>query len=89
MLHANGLDPEVRAYVRNSPGAERLIERSARRALALLAQASDGRRVDLHVVCGGGRHRSVAVAEDLADLLRAAGYGVETEHLHIDRPILP
>ncbi|GGU39283.1 RapZ C-terminal domain-containing protein [Streptomyces violascens] len=89
MLHSTGLDPEVRAYIRNSPGAERLIERTTRRALALLAQAGDGRRVDLHVVCGGGRHRSVAVAEDLADLLRAAGYGVETEHLHIDRPILP
>lgn len=37
----------------------------------------------------GGRHRSVAVAEELADRLRDADVGVETEHRHIDRPILP
>lgn len=59
MLHSNGLDPEVRDYVLSSPGAEHLIDRATRRALALLQQATDGRRVDLHVVCGGGRHRSV------------------------------
>lgn len=88
MLHSTGLDPEVRAYVLSSPGAERLIDRSTRRALALLGQARAGRRVDLHVVCGGGRHRSVAVAEEVAERLRAAGYGVETEHPHISRPIL-
>ncbi|MFG2142602.1 hypothetical protein ACGFRG_00125 [Streptomyces sp. NPDC048696] len=40
-------------------------------------------------MCGGGRHRSVAVAEEVAKRLRAAGIGVETEHRHIDRPILP
>ncbi|MCX4826584.1 hypothetical protein OG883_43890 [Streptomyces sp. NBC_01142] len=89
MLHSTGLDPEVRAYVLSSPGAERLIERSTRRALTLLGQSTDGRRVDLHVLCGGGRHRSVAVAEEVADRLRTAGYGVETEHPHITRPILP
>ncbi|MDX2915699.1 MULTISPECIES: RapZ C-terminal domain-containing protein [Streptomyces] len=88
MLHSTGLDPEVRAYVLSSPGAERLIDRSTRRALALLGQARAGRRVDLHVVCGGGRHRSVAVAEEVAERLRAAGYGVETDHPHIARPIL-
>ncbi|MEV6547958.1 RNase adapter RapZ [Streptomyces sp. NPDC051597] len=88
MLHSNGLDPEVRAYVLGTPGAERLIERSTRRALALLQQATDGRRVDIHVVCGGGRHRSVAVAEEVAERLRAAGVGVEVEHRHISQPIL-
>jgi RNase adaptor protein for sRNA GlmZ degradation len=45
-------------------------------------------RVDVHVVCGGGRHRSVAVAEEIAVYLRAAGIGCEVEHRHIDRPIL-
>ncbi|MER5503146.1 MULTISPECIES: hypothetical protein [unclassified Streptomyces] len=59
MLHSNGLDPEVAAYVLNTPGADRLVERSTWRALALLEQSTDGRRVDLHVVCGGGRHRAV------------------------------
>ncbi|KAB2587732.1 RapZ C-terminal domain-containing protein [Streptomyces arboris] len=36
----------------------------------------------------GGRHRSVVVAEELAARLQAAGIGAETEHRHIDRPIL-
>ncbi|MFI5864596.1 hypothetical protein [Streptomyces sp. NPDC051546] len=87
MLHSNGLDPHVRAYVLATPGADRIIERSFRRCVALLALPS-WRRVDVHVLCGGGRHRSVVVAEELATLLRAFGIGVETEHRHIDRPIL-
>ncbi|MFB6772819.1 hypothetical protein [Streptomyces sp. NPDC056337] len=45
-----------------------------------------GRAFD--VVCGGGRHRSVAVAEEIAVHLRAAGIGCEVEHRHIHRPIL-
>ncbi|WP_394427424.1 RapZ C-terminal domain-containing protein [Streptomyces sp. SGAir0957] len=31
-----------------------------------------GDRVDIHVLCGGGRHRSVAVAEELATRLAHA-----------------
>lgn len=87
MLHSTGLDPRVRDYVLATTGADRLIERSLNRALALLA-VPDHLRVDIHVLCGGGRHRSVAVAEEIAARLRAVGYGVETEHRHIDRPIL-
>ncbi|MGW3387327.1 RapZ C-terminal domain-containing protein [Streptomyces cinereoruber] len=87
MLRANGLDPDVRAYVLATPGADRLIERSLSRAKALL-ELPDLPRVDIHVLCGGGRHRSVVIAEELATLLRACGYGVETEHRHIDLPIL-
>ncbi|MET7489845.1 RNase adapter RapZ [Streptomyces sp. NPDC005538] len=87
MLQANGLDPHVRAYVLATPGADRLIERSFNRALVLLA-LPDPLRVDIHVLCGGGRHRSVVVAEELAALIRAVGYGVKTEHRHIDRPVL-
>jgi hypothetical protein len=88
MLHSTGLDTQVRDYLLRTPGAEQLIERSLRRALALLALPGDGRRLDIHVLCAGGRHRSVAVAEELAARLRRAGYAVETEHLHIERPIL-
>lgn len=79
--------PHVRDYVLAAPGADRLVERSFNRALALLA-LPDPHRVDVHVLCSGGRHRSVVVAEELADLNRAVGYGVGTEHRHIDLPIL-
>lgn len=35
------------------------------------------------VVCYGGTHRSVAVAELVADHLRSEGHGVEVEHLSL------
>ncbi|MER6640976.1 hypothetical protein ABT285_36280 [Streptomyces microflavus] len=34
------------------------------------------------------RKSSVVVAEELAARLQAAGIGVETEHRHVDRPVL-
>jgi UPF0042 nucleotide-binding protein len=88
MLRSTGLDPFVRDYVLATPGALRLIERGLHRALVLLALDDHHRRTDIHVLCRGGLHRSVVVAEELASGLRTAGYGVETEHRHIERPVL-
>ena len=97
MLRSNGLDPLVRRYVMDTPGARDLVRTHAEQALILLAPANHerwstrnrNRRVDIHVMCGGGRHRSVAIAEEIATYLRAAGTGVEVDHRHIDRPITP
>ncbi|WP_331733110.1 hypothetical protein OG495_37170 (plasmid) [Streptomyces longwoodensis] len=96
MLHSTGLDPEVRRYVMATPGARELVARSAEQVRILLQRDNlrqwtggpQQYRVDVHVVCGGGRHRSVAVAEEIAVHLRAAGIGCAVEHRHIDRPIL-
>ncbi|MFF9691233.1 hypothetical protein [Streptomyces sp. NPDC014623] len=96
MLHSNGLDPEVRRYVMATPGAKELVAQSAEKVRILLQRDNlrqwtggpQQYRVDVHVVCGGGRHRSVAVAEEIAVHLRAAGIGCEVEHRHIERPIL-
>ncbi|CAL9671662.1 RapZ C-terminal domain-containing protein [Streptomyces sp. enrichment culture] len=96
MLHSNGLDPEVRRYVMATPGAKELVAQSAEKVRILLQRDNlrqwtggpQQRRVDVHVVCGGGRHRSVAVAEEIAVHLRAAGIGCEVEHRQINRPIL-
>ncbi|MEV7897921.1 RNase adapter RapZ, partial [Streptomyces cyaneofuscatus] len=88
MLHATGLDPHVQAYVRATPGFERIVQHGLDNALALLDLPGRRFRVDVHVTCGGGRHRSVVVAEELAARLQAAGIGAETEHRHIDRPVL-
>jgi UPF0042 nucleotide-binding protein len=35
--------------------------------------------------CTGGRHRSVAVAEELADRLRGRGVAVRTSHRDVAR----
>ncbi|WTK42294.1 hypothetical protein OG610_39025 (plasmid) [Streptomyces anulatus] len=92
MIHSNGMVGEVRDYVLATPGASRLVERSVEQLLALLdvppRSGEQPLRVDVHVVCGGGRHRSVAVAEAIGARARAAGVGCEVEHLHVERPIL-
>lgn len=95
MLHSNGLDPEVRRYVMATEGAKDLVAENAEKVRILLQRDNLRQwagpqlyRVDVHVVCGGGRHRSVAVAEEIAVHLRAAGIGCEVEHRHIERPTL-
>ncbi|MFD7341880.1 hypothetical protein ACFV98_38820 [Streptomyces violascens] len=92
MLHSTGLDPEVRHYVMSTHGADQLVDRSVQRALALLRLPAPSRgqlhRVDVHVLCGGGRHRSVVLAEEISTQLQAVGIGCEVEHRHIDRPVL-
>jgi len=47
--------------------------------------AAEGRyRIALAVGCTGGRHRSVAMAEQLLATLRDSGYSVTLEHRHFD-----
>ena len=46
---------------------------------------SEGRyRVSIAVGCTGGRHRSVAFAEELAQALKQADYPTSLSHRHID-----
>ncbi|MEU4178011.1 RNase adapter RapZ [Streptomyces sp. NPDC026589] len=86
----------VRRYVMATPGAKELVAQSTEKVRILLTRDNlrqwtggpQQYRVDVHVVCGGSRHRSVAVAEEIAVHRRAAGIGGEVEHRHIERPIL-
>lgn len=75
--------------------ARRLVRQGAEQVVRLLRADCLGtwaggqrHRVDVHVVCEGGKYQSVAAAEEMAAYLRAAGVGCETEHHHIDRPLL-
>ncbi|MBL7632139.1 RNase adapter RapZ [Frankia sp. CN6] len=82
-----GRDPQVRDYVLDQPGAKEFIERYA----DLLRLVGDGylregkRYLTLAVGCTGGRHRSVAVAEELAARLAATGVGVQIVHRDLGR----
>lgn len=88
MIHATGLDPKVRDHVLNTPGAREIIEDLVGRILAAYTwTGATSRRVDVLIICMGGRHRSVAVAEAVADRLRTLGHGTEVEHRDIDKPI--
>lgn len=86
-----GLHPDVREHVMHTPGIEQLVASTVAQVAALLESAGDPQfmRVDVAVGCVGGRHRSVAVAEELASRLEMAGVGVQVLHRDIDKPLLP
>jgi UPF0042 nucleotide-binding protein len=82
-----GLDPEVSAYVRAQPGAAEFLERY-RELLRIVAEGyrREGKRyVTLAVGCTGGKHRSVAMAEQLAQQLRADGVDSTVVHRDMGR----
>ncbi|WP_406314570.1 hypothetical protein OHA77_39800 [Streptosporangium sp. NBC_01639] len=90
MIQLTGLDAEVRAYVLDTPGALRIVGETADQLRTLVEHWGNptSRIVHASVFCKGGRHRSVAVAEEVATWLRAAGYGVEVDHLDITKPVV-
>jgi UPF0042 nucleotide-binding protein len=80
----SGLDPDVRTYVLTAPGAAELLERYEG-VLEVITRGylHEGKRwVTLAVGCTGGKHRSVAMAEELGRRLRDSG--VDTQVVHRD-----
>ncbi|MFH8410683.1 hypothetical protein ACH4FX_38820 [Streptomyces sp. NPDC018019] len=90
MRYRTGLDDDVREHVLATPGAAGIAEKIAESAKAVFFDYAGPRRrlVKVTVACRGGRHRSVAIAEQAAEYLRTAGVGVETDHRHINRPVI-
>jgi RNase adaptor protein for sRNA GlmZ degradation len=88
MRYLTGFDPAVRQHVLTTPGAGNVIANTVMFVRDLLADTADAMRVDLAVGCVGGRHRSVALAEEIAAQLRAHGVGVEVEHRDVAKPVI-
>lgn len=83
----NGRDPDVSAYVLSQPGAGTFLEQYLP-VLQTVAQGylSEGKRfMQVAVGCTGGKHRSVAMTEAIAGLMRQAGYDVRTAHRDLGR----
>jgi len=82
-----GLDAEVRDYVLGSSGTEEYLER----LFALLdflfpRYAAEGKaHLTIGVGCTGGRHRSVAIAEAIADRYQKQGYYTVARHRDVAR----
>lgn len=82
-----GRDQQVSDYVLNQPGAREFIDHY----LELLGIIGDGyeregkRYVTLAVGCTGGKHRSVAVAEEIGRLLTGQGRTVTVTHRDLGR----
>src|SRR6056297_2696139 len=84
----DGRDPAVAARVRADPLYEAFMSRLADLALLLLpAYGREGKAYYcIALGCSGGRHRSVAAAEDLAARLAAAGWPVALRHRELGDP---
>ena len=83
-----GLDVAVRDYVLEDEAAGELIDRTlALIAWSLERYAERGRdALNIAVGCTGGRHRSVAIVEALAERLRGDGRAVTVTHRDVDVP---
>ena len=70
----SGLEPEVAAFVKSQPLAERLLAHIVELLGAILpAVEAEGRAsLTIAIGCTGGRHRSVALVEELSQRLAAS-----------------
>jgi RNase adapter protein RapZ len=81
----SGLDDPVRTFVLSQPLADEFLERiSSLVSLILPAYLHEGRSyLTIGVGCTGGRHRSVAISEELARLLTVQGKNPRVSHRDI------
>ncbi|MFI4999748.1 MAG: RNase adapter RapZ [Reyranellales bacterium] len=81
-----GRDPAVAAFIESDPDYRPFVDRLQDLIGPLLPRfdAEGKSYLTVAVGCTGGRHRSVAVAERLADWLRAAGRSVSLSHRDAD-----
>ena len=82
-----GLDPEVAGYVLSQPAAEPFVEQfESTLRLVLEGYQREGKRYALIAIgCTGGKHRSVAITEELSRRLEAdAGVTADVTVVHRD-----
>ena len=82
-----GHDPAVRDFVLERADTSAFLERlDDLLGTVLPAYESEGRSyLTIAIGCTGGRHRSVAIAEELATRLRSRGTAVRTTHRDVGR----
>jgi RNase adapter protein RapZ len=83
-----GRDRKVSDYVLSQPGAAEFVANYAAAMAPVFAgyQRENKRHATIAIGCTGGKHRSVAVAEELATLLRSLpGVAVSVKHRDLGR----
>lgn len=83
----SGRDAEVRAWVLEKPEARDKIDHVVGVVQRAKKDVQEKGNANLRVAigCTGGRHRSVAIVEEVARRLTVAGDTVQVEHRDIDR----
>lgn len=82
LLDLDGRDRRVRDVVLRTPGAPDAVAV----AVHFLTTFPAAHPAALAIGCAGGRHRSAALAEEVARILGDAGSRVVLEHRHIHLP---
>ena len=83
----NGTDAEVASYVRSRPGAEEFLDGY----LPVLTGVAEGylregkRFMRIAIGCTGGKHRSVAMTEEITRRLVEQGYDAKAAHRDLGR----
>ncbi len=87
LRHLTGHDEQVKSYVLSLPGATDFVDRYVEALEPILGRYSDELKpyVTIAVGCTGGKHRSVAISEEVAARLRRAGHPVRTIHRDLGR----
>lgn len=77
-----GKDPKVAKYIRSFPQTQQFIDRTLDMLKFLLPHYIHEGKSYLTIAfgCTGGQHRSVMMTEEVAKLLKKAGYDVKTVH---------
>ncbi|MEF3117594.1 hypothetical protein [Streptomyces chrestomyceticus] len=78
-----GRDLAVRAFITRSPAGRSVIGQAMER---IRQRIGPGGQIAVHVLSPHGQYRAPAVAEEIADRLRAAGIPVQVFHRHLKRP---
>jgi UPF0042 nucleotide-binding protein len=82
-----GTAPEVRAYVMDQPETRAFLDELERLfALVLPAFVREGKAyLSIGIGCTGGRHRSVVIAEEVAQILARQGFKPRVHHRDLER----
>ncbi|MCW5965379.1 MAG: RNase adapter RapZ [Bryobacterales bacterium] len=87
--HLTGLDPGVAEYIRGFPQTEEFIQRITELLAYLIPHyIREGKSyLTVSFGCTGGHHRSVMIAEEIAQRLRDLEFIVNTHHRDTARPV--
>ena len=87
LREVTGLDAVVKEFLEDQEEFGELAEKLGNLLLYLLPKHQRESRsyLSLAIGCTGGRHRSVAMAEELAEMLGTKGWSVQVKHRDIDR----
>jgi UPF0042 nucleotide-binding protein len=83
----SGMDEPVRRYVMDQPETRLFLEKlDALLGVALPGYVKEGKSyLSIAVGCTGGRHRSVVLAQEIAELLKRHGFDATVTHRDVDR----